>query len=268
MKKHVIVFACLFALCLGLAACGSGNNESSSSASSESSSAASSSAEASSSAAASSESASAASSTAAADGVSYELSDRTFSEAYEKDGKIYYDGVGEIVNTGSETLVVDFADIDALDEDFQELASSHGVYISPDYILPGGSAFVYPTRSIELPSSCSVDDTYHISVNASISATDKTMTEYPLSEVKAYEANGRPCIGCVVTNDTKAASGDITVVVTYLDKDGQILGVGEKTISDLKPGETAIAVILDDTLPNRCNWADVADYTLHATSLN
>jgi len=275
MKKFAIVLACSLALCLGLVACGNGGSMSGSSSSNESSTAASSASTASNtatSAAASSASASAtsanASAGASADGLSYELSDRTFSEAYESNGKILYDTVGEFINTGSETMVASSVSVSALDENFQELKTASRVYISPNYILPGESAYVYPASPIELPSSCSVDDTYHVRVNMDATTTNKTVVEYPLSDVLVYEGSGRPCAGCRVTNDTNTASGTITVVVTYFDSNGQILGVGEDETSNLDPGESTTSVILGGSLPNRCNWNDVADYTLRATSLN
>lgn len=274
MKKHAIVLICLLALCFGLAACGSGSNTSSDSASNASS-AAETNTSTSSNAAASEESSSTASASASSEtasesasgDASYELGDRSFCEAYEADGKVMLDIFGEVVNTGSETIVIDSASVCALDENFQDLSPLFSVYVSPNYILPGESAFIYPLTSIELPSSCSVDDEFHMGVNLEASVTDKTITEYALSDVLVYEGSGRPCTGCRVTNETNVSSGRITVVVTYFDSDGQILGVGEKTISDLAPGMNATAVITGGSLPNRCSWDAVADYDLHATSI-
>lgn len=269
MKKHVLILACLLALCLGLAACGSGSNASNNSASNEGGSSAASSAAATSSTATSNSAAAASTSAAATNSeASYELGDNTFYEAYEADGKVLYDAVAEVKNTGANTIVITDASISALDENFEELATAYPVYASPNYILPGESTYVYLDKPIELPSGCSADDAYHIQVSIDASPTNKTVTEYPTSGDKADERDGRPWVGCIVTNDTNAKSDDITVVVKYFDSNGQILGVAEHMIPYLEPGESLSVVMLEDSLPNRCSADAVANYEIHATSLN
>ena len=300
MNKTIRAFALasLIALCLGLVACGSSSSSStastsasasaaptSASAASESASASAASASAaSSSASAASSSASAASASAASSSASaasassesassawsdqpLELTDDTFHDVFEKDGNVFFDGVGVLVNKSSKTLSIKDFYFAAVDENSNVIAEPRVIYISPNYVLPGKTAYIYPGNAILLPEGSSVDGAYYVGVSCESVPTDKTVVEYPITNVVNYDDGGYPTIGGVVTNDTSVASGTITVIVSYYDSNTQLVGVAEDEISNLDPDKSANLRIMGSDLQHRCTWDKVASYELHATAL-
>lgn len=180
---------------------------------------------------------------------------------------MYFDGVGVLVNRSNKTLTITDTYLAAVDENSTVIAKPRDIYISPNYALPGQTAYIYPGSAILLPEGSSVDGTYLIGVSCDGVPTDKTVVEYPITNVVNYEDSGYPSIGGVVTNDTSVASGTITVIVTYYDSDHQLIGVAEDEISNLEPGKSANLRILGSDLQHRCTWDKVASYELHATAL-
>ena len=155
-----------------------------------------------------------------------------------------------------------------MDENKESIAAPSGIYLSPGYILPGKTAFVYPANPIRLPDGASANADYRTGFDLAFAKTDKKVTEYPVTEMPPYESNGRPAIGGKVTNNTSVASGEITVVVSYYDNDDQLLGVAEDTIANLNPGESANFRMLDSAVQHHCSWALVSSYKVQATSLS
>lgn len=194
--------------------------------------------------------------------------DGFFRETYEENGAVYFDTAMEVVNTGDTTIIFDGVTLGATRGDGQIIGTARGNYLSPNYIAPGKSAFVYPTNPIKLPEGSSVNDTFKTGSALNFKTTDKTVTEYPTNVDTYYDDGGLPTIGGTVTNNTNVASGEVTVVVSYYDNDGNLLGVGEDMISNIAPGESMRFRLLSSDIQRHCSWALIAKNVVTATSLN
>lgn len=197
----------------------------------------------------------------------YTVSDQSFHEVYEANGKVYMDAVGEVVNVSQDTMVVDGFWIGAVNKEGKTLAQPTNLFLSPMYAKPGESLYVYPNGPIELPAGTTADDGSFASLDLSLAVTDKAVVEYPLSDVVMSDDNGHPGIGCKVTNNTQTSTGEVTVVVVYYDKGGKLIGVAEDTVANLDPGESATCAIPGDRVQHGCSYSKVGRYDIRATAL-
>lgn len=172
------------------------------------------------------------------DELNYEITNtifKVYKPEYSDDYR--YDALVEIENKGTKGIYLTDEQFDIEDKEGHLIQTDDFLSSAPDVILPGEKGYLYNNFGSSMES-VSDPDNVNLVPHFTVKATDKAPHEYPVTDTSVRDDSFGKTVAGRITNDTSENISYIYVNVLYYNSDGQCIGVGGTSVTEVAPNET------------------------------